>query len=108
MEVTPDKWVILELLNNGQTVHKVFASWMGGYLDGDSWKLNSGIKSVTEDEDFYYINGYSGSTYKCDKKGYGIATSYSQHIVENFQSVADRNNATITILDETNWRERIK
>lgn len=37
---TPDKWVILKLPND---YYKVFGTWAGGYLDGDRWKLNSGM-----------------------------------------------------------------
>ena len=69
----PERWVILSLPNN---LYKVFGSWAGGYLDGDRWKLNSGISKVEQDENFYYFIGFSGSCYKCDKKGYGTATPY--------------------------------
>jgi hypothetical protein len=80
---TPDKWVVLKLNNASETYYKVFGSWAGGYLDGDRWKMNSGIASVEEDDNYYYFIGYSGSCYKCHKKGYGIMTSYSQSILDN-------------------------
>lgn len=80
---TPDKWVILKLPNDE---YKVFASWAGGYLTSDSWKVNSGIEKVEQDDDYYYIIGYSGSSYKCHKKGYGVATSYSYGILTNILS----------------------
>ena len=50
----PDKWVVIKILDNE---HKIFASWAGGYLDGDRWKLNSGITKVEED-DKYYLSVY--------------------------------------------------
>jgi hypothetical protein len=70
---TPKRWVIVKLPND---YYKVFGTWSGGYLDGDRWKLNSGIEKVEQDENFYYFIGFSGSCYKCHKKRYGIATSY--------------------------------
>ena len=39
----PDNWIIVELPNN--TGYKILAGWSGGYLHGNSWRLNSGIKS---------------------------------------------------------------
>jgi hypothetical protein len=43
-DYNPDKWVVVKIIGKDTPpVHKVFACWYGGYLDGDSWKLNSGI-----------------------------------------------------------------
>ena len=77
---TPNKWVILELPNNTK---KIFASWTGGYLGSDSWRLNSGIKEVKEDKENYYFYGESGSCYKCDKELYGIAGVYNRAELNN-------------------------
>lgn len=54
---------------------KVFGSNSGGYLDGDSWRLNSGVVSVQKDENYYYFRGYSGSCYKVPIDG-GHISSY--------------------------------
>lgn len=79
---TPSRWVVVKIDNNTDTpFYKVFATWSGGYLNGDRWKLNSGIKSVESDEDYYYFIGHSGSCYKCHKNGYGTATSYGLGIL---------------------------
>lgn len=65
----PNNWVILKITKeNQEPYYKVLAGWYGGYLYGDSWKLNSGITKVDQDDDFYYFHGYSGSTYKCPKE----------------------------------------
>lgn len=74
----PDRWVILKIPGNN---YKVLGTWAGGYLDGDRWRLNSGIAKVEEDEEHYYFFGFSGSCYKCHKKGYGTATSFGQGIL---------------------------
>jgi hypothetical protein len=78
MTYQPDKWLLLKI--NGQHPHsRVFGSWAGGYLDGDSWRLNSGITSVEEDGDYYIFNGHTGSKYRCHKEMYGATVyGYSQ------------------------------
>ena len=52
---TPDKWVVIKMSRAGDVYHKIFGSWAGGYLDGDRWKMNSGIVSVEEDDEYYYL-----------------------------------------------------
>lgn len=65
---TPDNWVILEISADQEPVfYKVLAGWYGGYLHGDSWALNSGIESVTIEDNYYDFKGYSGSVYRCGK-----------------------------------------
>lgn len=73
----PDRWVVLKLtLKDGkEPIYKVFASFYGGYLDGDSWKMNSGISSIRIDDNFIYFDGYSGSVYKCHNKESSYGTN---------------------------------
>ena len=66
-EYVPDTWVILKIKSEDSEIDKVLAGWYGGYLNGDSWKLNSGITKIVEHENFYDIHGHSGSVYKCYK-----------------------------------------
>lgn len=66
-EYTPDNWVVLKIKNEGETLYKVLAGWSGGYLYGDSWRMNSGVTEVTEDGDYLLFHGYSGSVYRCHK-----------------------------------------
>lgn len=54
----PDNWVVLKINDEGRTFYKVLAGWSGGYTSGDSWRINSGITNMREDEDYYYF--YSG------------------------------------------------
>jgi hypothetical protein len=67
----PDKWVVLKLNNEGKTLYKILGGWSGSYLDGQSWRINSGITKVEEDGDYFLFYGYSGSAYKCHKDTYG-------------------------------------
>jgi len=68
-KVLPEKWCLFQA---GEDLVKVMASWTGDYLNGASWRTNSGIESVKETEDSWLITGYSGSVYECRKNAYGI------------------------------------
>jgi len=68
-EYTPDNWIIVKFNTEKHGIfYKVLAGWSGGYLHGNSWKLNSGITSIKDSGDYWLIHGYSGSTYKCHKQ----------------------------------------
>lgn len=70
-EYFPDNWVIIKI--KGDDPHyRVLGGWSGGYTTGDSWRLNSGITRVEEDNDCFYFYGSSGSVYKCGKQVYGL------------------------------------
>ena len=80
----PDRWIVVKIVQSGETLHKVLCGWIGGYLEADRWKINSGIEKVTQDDDYFYFHGYSGSVYKCNKKNYGL-TNASAPIFEAMQ-----------------------
>lgn len=65
---TPDRWIIVKIPGGA----KVLGSWSGGYLDGDSWRLSSGLKNIEENGDYYLMHNFSGSIYKCHKKMEGM------------------------------------
>lgn len=68
MTYTPDSWVVVKITSTaGEPIFKVLASWYGGFDGSDNWKLNSGIKAVTESHNSYEFWGYSGSVYRCWK-----------------------------------------
>lgn len=86
----PDGWVIVEM--KGTHPHfRVFGSFRGGYTEGDSWKLNSGIVGCTYDEETqsYLFKGYSGSIYQCHRDGYGQLSLYNQSVLDNFIEKSD-------------------
>ena len=95
---SPDKWTVLKLPDNE---YKVFGTWAGGYLGQDSWKVNSGIESIEQDEDHYYFTGYSGSCYKCHKKAYGVITSYGASVLAK---IIEKANGQIEVMeDREDW-----
>lgn len=100
MTYQPDRWVIIHI-NRGSKdeLYKVLAGWAGSYLYGESWKINSGITKVEEDEEFYYFHGYSGSIYQCHKGAYGL-TIMTAGILENLKDQATNYNYVITLLKE--------
>ena len=85
---TPNRWILIRLKNSSREVTKVLGGWSGGYLDSDSWKLSSGIKSVEDFEDFYLVKNYSGSIYKCYKKNEGV-TILTGNILEKIRENVD-------------------
>ena len=106
-KILPDKWVVLKITpKDSDPIYKVLASFYGGYLDGDSWRINSGIMRVEDDEQFLYFDGYSGSCYKCPKNinTYGTS-SLSSGIVNNIISeLSNRDVGIVEVLPfDTDW-----
>ena len=81
-ETRTDKWMVLKIPSD-PPFYKVFATWGGGYLTGDSWRLNSGIKRVEEDGEHLLFHGNSGSVYRCHKEMYGVAGAYNYPVLES-------------------------
>ena len=103
MDYTPDTWVVVKI--GKENLYKVFACWYGGYLDGDSWKLNSGITKATFDGKKYSFDGSSGSVYECHKDYYGT-NGYGADVLSNMIARAGMNGVTIELMPEnTNWME---
>jgi hypothetical protein len=106
---SPDQWVVVKITDRGgpgmnDPEYKVYATWAGGYTDGDRWRLNSGITKVEEDDNYFYFYGYSGSCYKCHKKGYGFMTSYGSNTLDNMIKRAGKGGVAVEVMDEkTNW-----
>jgi len=91
----PDKWIIIEISSEEDTVRRVFATWYGGYLDGDSWRLSSGITKVEDKGDWYLFHNESGSIYQCYKNQYGT-NLYSYGVLQDMMKrVSDSVNITI-------------
>lgn len=98
----PERWVILKLPDNN---YKVFGTWRGGYLGGDSWKLNSGIEKIECDDNFYYFTGFSGSCYKCHKQSYGIASSLGYDVLND---IIEKGSGHIELMEDNNNWENLK
>ena len=85
----PDKW---HFVDTGTCV-KVFATWLGGYVHGDEWRLNSGCTKIIEEQDCYVVYGYSGSVYGLVKGREGTS-AWSSSVLSRFMS----NNESMKII----------
>jgi hypothetical protein len=105
-DYTPDRWVVVKITGTDTPpIHKVFASWFGGYGGSDSWKLNSGITKATLEGNCYSFEGSSGSVYECHADCYGT-NMYGMSVLSNMIDKAAKNGIMIEILPEnTNWLE---
>lgn len=82
----PHGWVILKFTIENDVFFKIFASWRGGYLDGDSWRLSSGSNElpVLSDCGKYWIwPQESGSCYHLPVKGEDGYSHYTAQILGN-------------------------
>jgi hypothetical protein len=97
----PDTWVVI-FMNSDDPHYRVLGGWSGGYLSGDSWRFNSGITKVIEEDDRFLFIGTSGSTYACHKDMYGLRMSTAgiwNQLQEKFGN-------KVQMMDEgTNWLE---
>jgi hypothetical protein len=104
-DYTPDRWVVIKIPTDSKPLYKVFACWYGGYGGSDSWKINSGITKVTENNNYYQFEGYSGSIYHCYKDSYGT-NFYGGSVLNGFIEESQRQGITLEIMPEnTNWME---
>ena len=100
----PDSWVVLKITTETGVIYKVLAGWTGGYLDGYSWRLNSGINIVFEREDQVDFYGNSGSLYVCKKGTYGLRMGTSgiyNDIVSRFGDKVEM------MPEDTDWRNLV-
>ena len=99
MENKPDNWVVVKVAKD---LYKVLAGWSGGYLDGDRWRLNSGISEVKEDGDYWLFISKSGSVYKCHKEGYGVRIN-TAHVLKQVLEI----DGTKLVDRKTDWMKLV-
>ena len=107
-EYTPDNWVVLKIKpGKGMfPIYKVLAGWSGGYLQGDSWRMNSGITEVKQKGDYYEFYGHSGSCYKCHKEQYQLRMNNAG--VYNQMKGQQEFGGQIQMMDEdTDWSKLV-
>lgn len=76
---TPDRWLLIQI--EGEPTPRIFASWVGSYLYGSSWKLSSGNSEFKDQGEFYIVPQVSGSIYSCYKVSEGV-TAYAAGVLE--------------------------
>lgn len=105
-DYAPDKWVMVKITYGDKPIYKILASWYGGFARGDSWKLNSGVTSIEQDESHYHFSGSSGSVYHCHKQTYGMS-AYTMGVFASFlEQCEGSNEVSIELMpEETNFME---
>lgn len=105
---TPDTWVILlfDSPNYGK-IHKVFAGWYGGYTQGDSWKLSSGIKTFVSEGKFYSSLQDSGSTYNLYKQSEKLS-GYQYELLAGWREQMESIQGRILVVDSLDFIEGLK
>ena len=98
----PDKWIVIKIEDG---LYKVLASWYGGYLDGDYWKLNSGIVSVSDEGDWFDFLGESGSIYRCHKRAYGTSMFTRGFLNEMIEESLSTGNIIDVMPEDTDWEK---
>lgn len=109
MNYTPDKWVVLKIDNpkDDKPWYRLFAGWYGGFVNGDSWRANSGITSIDADNDLYLVYGNSGSAYKCWKKLEGMS-GYMDSVLYGMITAAAENDVNVTVIPIEQAIEELK
>lgn len=100
-EHRPDSWVMLRMTYMDKVFYKVLGGWSSGYLQGSSWRLNSGVDKVELEGDVYKFYGSSGSVYFCHKSAYGLRPS----TMGIWEQMKEKFPDQVKLLDDCNWLE---
>ena len=96
----PDSWVVLKIEQGATPIYKVLGGWSGGYLQGDSWRMNSGITEVEIYGEHYIFRGNSGSEYWCHRSTYGL----KMNTAGIYKSLIMLDTIKVDLMDEkTKW-----
>lgn len=100
-EYYPDSWVVLRMTYKEQTFYKVLGGWSSGYVQGSSWRLNSGIEKCEYDiaNDKWRFYGSSGSVYAVNPDSYGLRMS----TVEPYNNMKKSFPKQVELLEDCDW-----
>lgn len=100
----PDRWVIIRISDKTQSIDKLLTGWSGSYLEGQSWKISSGVIGFEQDGDMIKFHNHSGSVYNCHREAEGFTTmSYS--VLQSYQRDVEDSGGEykIEVIDFNNW-----
>lgn len=99
----PDRWVLMEIPGSTGPTYHVFCGWVGGYLDGDTWRRSTAIESIVLDEfENRVAKTASGSEYVINETAIGFTgfmmNVLSPHLEKNAFKIHDDLSKTDEIL----------
>jgi hypothetical protein len=97
--LTPDNWIVFTA---GESPPRLLVGWSGGYTQGSSWRISSGISSVEEDEYYFYFTTPSGTRYQCHKEAYCLRMNNSYVWGQLEEQYKD---SLVKLDSKTNWKE---
>ena len=96
----PDNWVILKIDGNkASPFYKVLAGWSGGYLDGNSWRMNSGIVRHELKDNYWYFYGQSGSCYQCHVDSYQLRMNNTGI----YNQLKEKHGDIVNMIEDNEW-----
>lgn len=100
-EYYPNCWVVIRMHYKEEVVYKVLGGWSGNYTQGDSWRLNSGIKKAEYDiaKDVWKFYGSSGSVYVCQPDQYKLGLS----TYPVWNQMLEKHPNNVRLLENQNW-----
>lgn len=96
---TPDRWVVVKLEYNQETIYKVFCTWYGSFTTGESWQINSGITSVEDRGNAWAFTSISASVYVCPKNTQGFSAYGKSTFDYLFSRVAEVEGASVEVIE---------
>ena len=105
----PDRWMIIVIDSPEHSkIYKIWATWFGGYLHGDSWRASSGFEpgasfvTFNRETECFEVQNNSGSKYilRSDEGSYGTSM-YTAGVLSSFSAqIREENDGpTLTVLD---------
>lgn len=79
--ITPDRWVAVQIETEEDRYTRIIAGWVGGYFGSDSYSISTPIVEEREDEHHIHFSTESGSTYICNRSAEGF-TSHTRDIYD--------------------------
>ena len=64
-QIEPDRWVLVELTQDGETFRKIISSWKGGWLQDSDCRVSSRIIESTVMKHYNEYKTETGDIYKC-------------------------------------------
>lgn len=106
---TPNKWTIVKHTTpEGEENFRIFASWAGGYLNGDSWSMSSGITKAHHGDMGYACTTMSGNCYTLPYSSYGIAGVYNMGVLTNIHDRFKEKGHGLVVMGKYEGEQRIK